>query len=249
MKHAPKAISMRVPGTTTIVETYYKMKSRAHFMFRLKNSEALFTYYYRKNTWGDQESVSGSHSTVTYTQNIRKELPLLIDRLGVKRILDAPCGDYNWFRLVPRRNDVYYVGADIVKPLIIRNQEVFGSENTSFMQIDVTKDELPNADLWICRDCLFHFSNHDVFRTIHNFLVSDIRYLLTTTYPGSMKNIDVPTGGFRFLNLELPPFSFCKPIIAMDDWIEGHPVKELALWGKEELLAAIVSNKALQRWV
>ena len=246
MKEATKTISIRLP-CPRIVETYYKIKSRAHFSFRFKNSEDLFTHYYKENVWGDQESVSGSHSTINYTRNIRDELPLLIEKLGVKRILDAPCGDYNWFRLVPRSKDIHYIGADIVKPLIIRNQGAFGSENTSFMQLDVTQDEMPNADLWICRDCLFHLSNNDIFRAIHKFLVSDITYLLTTTYPGPRKNIDVPSGGFRVLNLELRPFNFCKPIIAIDDWIEGHPVKKLALWRKEELLDATVSNRALQR--
>src|SRR5204862_8116349 len=102
---------------------------------------------------------SGAGSTLEYTQSLRRELPLLVHRLGVKRVLDAPCGDYNWFRLIQRNPDIHYVGADIVKPLILQNREHYENETTTFIHLDITRNRLPDADLWLCRDCLMHLSN------------------------------------------------------------------------------------------
>jgi hypothetical protein len=224
MKQALKSILMRLPGGVRLIER-----------LRTQTNQEIFAHYYETNVWGDAESVSGSHSTIVYTNNIRKELPALFARLKVTRILDAPCGDYNWFRLVPRDGTTTYLGADIVEALVERNQSAFGNDNTSFRYLDITKDPLPQADLWMCRDCLFHFSDANIWRALENFVRSDIRYLLTTTFPESSGNQNIPTGNFRLLNLELPPFSFPKPIASIDDWIEGHPVKKLALWDRDTL--------------
>lgn len=225
------------------MQVYSNLRFRIYSTF--KNREDLFTAYYKNRQWGCQEVFSGPGSTVEYTENIRKEIKQLIKQLGVQRILDAPCGDYNWFRLIPRKKNVSYIGADIVEPLIRRSQNLFKNENTDFIKLDIIKDRLPDADLWICRDCLLHFSNKDIVKTINNFFRSNIRYLLTSTYTESGKNKDIPTGRFRFLNLNLPPFNFCEPLLFIDDWIKGHPVKKLGLWEKDRLYEALVSNKRL----
>jgi hypothetical protein len=70
---------------------------------------------------------------------------------------------------------------------------------------------LPRADLWLCRDCFFHFSEHDIFLALDKYLKSDIAYILTSTHYCDV-NSDTPTGEFRLLNLQLPPFSLGKPI-------------------------------------
>lgn len=57
----------------------------------------------------------------------------------------------------------------------------------------------------------------------------------------------MPTGSFRALNLELPPFDFCKPLLYIDDWIEGHPIRKLGLWEKQALTHALAANKRLQQ--
>jgi len=82
---------------------------------------------------------------------------------------------------------------------------------------------------------------------IDNFIRSDIRYLLTTTHSDCAENKDIPTGSFRLLNLQLPPFSFGKPITMIDDGMEGHFVKNLALWDRETLRKSLAFNKAF-RW-
>ena len=234
------------PGGNSILKYQFHIRERFRIL-RMGDVKDVFTHYYKMNEWGDKESVSGPGSTINYTKNIRKEIPIIISRLEIRTIFDAPCGDYNWFRLIPRNNSINYTGGDIVDPLVARNQEKYGDNNTRFIVINIIKERLPQADLWFCRDCFPHFSNRDIFLAINNFLRSDIRYILTSIYPKSNNNIDITTGSYRDLNLELPPFCFGKPLLYIDDWIEGHPVRSLALWERKELLKTLASNKIMKQ--
>jgi hypothetical protein len=198
----------------------------------------IFHNHYTTNIWGSTESVSGPGSTIQYTENIRKEIPQLVSDLDINVILDAPCGDFNWFRMITWQKPITYIGGDIVEPLINRNQLLYGSDNNSFTCLDITQEALPKADMWLCRDCLFHLSNDDIFLVIENFFKSNIRYLLTSTH-SNCENADIPTGSFRLLNLEKEPFNFGKPIVLIKDWIPGYPTRYLALWEREVLMQTV----------
>ena len=212
----------------------------------LKAGNNIFDYYYQNNTWGDSESVSGPGSTLAYTENIRTKIPELVEELGVFIILDSPCGDFNWFRAIEWNRSISYIGADIVKPLIDKNQLLYGDAIKRFISLDITNDKLPQADLWLCRDCLFHLSYKDIAIAIQNFLTSDIRYILTSNHQNCTKNKDITTGSFRLLNLELPPFNLGKPIMVIDDWIEGFPERQLCLWERNTLINKLGSDKKFQ---
>lgn len=140
-----------------------------------------------------------------------------------------------------------YLGGDIVEPLIANNQARFGDEHTSFQILDICHDPLPQADLWMCRDCLFHFSYQDVQRAMQNFLRADIPYLLTSTHTACDENIDIVTGDFRLFNLEKPPFSFGRAQVYIKDWIDGYPERYLALWSKESLLQTAYFQKLIEK--
>jgi hypothetical protein len=213
----------------------------------LADAEQIFRRHYETNEWGSTESVSGPGSTAAYTENIRKALPMLRRELGIETLLDAPCGDFNWFKLIQWDAPISYKGGDIVRPLVERNQSLYGAPTTEFFHLDIVYDALPAADLWLCRDCLFHFSNDDILWVIANFFRSDIRYLLTTTHSDWHENTDISTGAFRMLNLQLPPFSFGEPLRLIDDWVEGFPVRHLALWDRDTLAGRLASNTAFRR--
>jgi hypothetical protein len=208
---------------------------------RFESTEETFTRIRRDNAWGSDESVSGQGSTAAYTENIRREIPQLLAKLGVQRMLDAPCGDYNWFRLVQRPAGLEYVGGDIVRELVERNNALYRDLHTRFVPLDITADALPRADLWLCRDALFHLSDRLILQAIDNFLRSDIPYLLTTSHTACLRNVDVPTGDYREINLRLAPFRFPEPECWIDDWIPGFPVRRLGLWQREELARALQS--------
>lgn len=209
----------------------------------------LFTDYYYNNTWGNKESVSGAGSTIAYTENVRKEIPLLVERFKVKKFLDAPCGDFNWFQAVNRPENLEYIGGDIVEELVNQNQARYGNARTSFISLDVITDTLPQADLWMCRDCLFHFSYENIFKTFANFLSSDIEYIFTSIHTDCTANADIVTGEARQLNLELPPFNLCKPILYIDDWIPGFTVRRMGVWTKSMVAESLADNPEMKKFM
>ena len=196
--------------------------------------ERIFSQIYQKHSWGG-DSVSGMGSDFQQTQLVRSHLPRLLGKYSIKSILDVPCGDFNWMQSV-NLDGIQYIGGDIVPDLIIKNQKQYGSSSRSFSVLNLIKDDLPQADLLLCRDCLIHLSLRDIKLVLENILNSSTPYLLTTTYPLLLKNSDIITGDFRALNLTLPPFSFPPPLETIqEDLFPEHPenpnfIRELGLW-------------------
>lgn len=247
-----KKVLMAFPGGKALIRSRASILAHRQLAQRypqMDDAKEVFRHHYESNGWGNAESVSGPGSTLQYTENIRKMLPRLAEELGIQVILDAPCGDYNWFRMIEWNARITYIGGDIVQPLVEHNRALYGTDNTMFKRLDVVNDVLPRADLWLCRDCLFHLSERDIFLVFDNFLKSNIAYMLTSTHPGCDLNTDIPTGWARPINLQLPPFSLGNPIRVIDDWIEGYPVRYLALWERGAVKDALASNKEFHRTI
>lgn len=201
------------------------------------NTEDKFTWIYKNNYWG-YESVSGTGSTITYTENIRQELPKLISKFDIKSILDAPCGDFGWMKILLPKLNVSYIGADIVKELIESHKEKYQNESNKFIALNLITDKFPTSDLMICRDCLFHLSYEDIQSVLVNFVNSDTTYLLTTTHKNTynFKNTDIKTGDHRVIDLFSHPFNFPQnPLARIDDWMEPEPEREMCLFTKEQI--------------
>ncbi len=200
---------------------------------------SAFKTIFDDNKWGSEESVSGSGSTMESTEALRKKLPALVRKLGAKTLLDAPSGDFNWMSKVSFDSDVQYIGGDIVPSIVERNNKMFGSERRQFINLDITSDELPAADLWHCRHVLFHLSNDDVLRVLDNFARSNVRHLLADTAFFIKSNVDIRSGGFRLLNLCIPPFNMPKPTYKLWDITPPNPPNFLCLWSRQECIDAI----------
>jgi SAM-dependent methyltransferase len=199
---------------------------------RARGLDAVFSDIYRNNSWGDAESVSGRGSTLARTEVIRRALPGLLESVGARSLLDAPCGDFNWMRHVELAG-VVYTGADVVPELIERNRQAYGGRGRSFVVADLRLDRLPRADVILCRDCFIHISFRDIRAALENFKRSGSRFLLATTHSGVTENEDAASGGWRLLNLRLPPFDFPEPRqLLIEDAGLG---KCLGLWSLEEL--------------
>lgn len=215
-------------------------KSKFYYLrLRLRNSgkssKQIFSDYYHKNHWKNKETISGDGSTLLYTKHIRREIPLLLRRLNATSILDAPCGDFNWFKEVELR-DIKYTGSDIVDEMIFRLNQVYGNSMRKFIVLDVVKDELPKVDIWMCRDLIFHLPANDVFRLIDNFIKSEIKYLLITSHASvDIVNEDAFLGGFRLINILRPPFLLPEPIDKIKDYIDGFPERYLMLYDRQAL--------------
>jgi glycosyltransferase involved in cell wall biosynthesis len=197
----------------------------------------VFDRIYALNTWGNAESRSGDGSDTKGTEAIRAALPDLFRELAIKSLLDLPCGDFKWMRLLDL--DLDYTGADIVIEVIEQNQRMYGRPGRRFQILDITKDAIPTVDLIFCRDLLVHLSFREIEDALANIALSGSRYLLTTTFPSRDLNSDVEAGQWRPLNLQRPPFSFPRPlrlIIELCTEWDGHWAdKSLGLWGVADI--------------
>ena len=201
--------------------------------------KAAFTTIYRMNFWGSRESVSGNGSTLASTEVFRAEFAALLGALGIRSILDAPCGDFNWMRLVPLPPGTRYTGADIVDEIIAQCRARHAGPEREFVVLDLIRDDHPPADLWLCRDALIHLSNADIFRALDRFVRSGTQYCLITTQPDVARNRDIPTGLMRPVNLLAPPFALPPPRRALADRPAGEKPRLLGLWTREEVAAAL----------
>ncbi|WPP53263.1 class I SAM-dependent methyltransferase [Catalinimonas niigatensis] len=200
-----------------------------------KATKDIFQDIYQHNSWNIKtyDSVSGEGSNAVQTQTLRNELPLLLSALNIQTLLDIPCGDFHWMQQV-NLGSIYYVGADIVSQIVENNEKLYTSEKRAFVVADLTKDQLPKADLIFCRDCLVHLSFKDILSAMDNIKSSGATYLMTTQFPEENFNKDIVTGGWRPLNLCLPPFNFPKPDQTLNEncsEMDGaFRDKSMALW-------------------
>ena len=198
---------------------------------RRYSTEEAFRKIYETNHWGASER-SGAGASVEQAAVILSQLATLIDRLQVRTLLDVPCGDFAWMQHLDA--DVTYIGGDVLPELAAANQQRYGDASRSFVTIDLVKDDLPDADLLLCRDCLVHLSFADAASALSNIRRSRCRWLLATTFPGCAANEDIVTGDWRPLNLQLAPFNLPAPEFLLNEHCtEGGTLfadKSLGLW-------------------
>ena len=200
--------------------------------------EERFTRIYQTNLWFDSESRSGTGSSLDATAQLRASLPPLLRSLNARRLLDVPCGDFNWMRHVDL-SGIEYIGGDIVESLIEANRERYESPARSFKKVDVTRGPLPHADAILCRDCLVHLSFGNISAAFRTMKESGAEYLLTTTFLDRRVNKDVVDGDWRPLNVEQSPFLLPAPhSVIMEECAEeggAYADKALAVWRVSDL--------------
>jgi hypothetical protein len=194
--------------------------------------EVVFSEIYRRNVWKNSESVSGRGSTLERTRVVREQLPEILKDAGASTLFDAACGDFNWMREVELLG-IRYIGADIVRELVERNQSLYGRAGRDFRILDITVDALPKSDVVLCRDCFIHLSFGRIRAAVANFKRSESVFLLATTHTRVKENRDIQTGDWRSVNLQLPPFDFPAPLRLINEDEESG--KCLALWRLGEL--------------
>lgn len=214
-----------------------------NIILKSKISDKLkFELIYKYNYWGNKSSVSGTGSAIENTENVRKELRNIIKKYNIKSILDVPCGDFNWMKLVLNfKHPPKYIGGDIVENLVKKLNKSYKDKNIDFHYIDITKSNLPKVDLLICRDCLIHFSNENVKKTISNFIKSEIKYLLISdsVIRPNLKNDNIKSGEYRYIDLTSEPFNLPKDnLLSFNDVynknIQSFETK-MTLWHRDQI--------------
>lgn len=192
----------------------------------------IFEDIIRHRRWRDV--LCGSGSTLDYTAMLRESLPKLLAQFNIQSMLDAPCGDYSWMSLVKFPPDFVYKGGDIVASMIEQNRQQH--PGVDFRVLDISRDTLPDVDMIFVRDCLIHFSDDDVARTLDNFCQSSVKYVMLTSYlPQFAENQNIQTGNFRGVNMQKPPFNLPEPLAKLEDGPPNHVVKTMDLWSVQQL--------------
>jgi hypothetical protein len=206
-----------------------------------KNIQEIFTSIYENNTWISSESRSGPGSEEAYTKDLRLWLLEIIPKYNIKSMVDAPCGDFNWMKLVLPNLNIDYIGLDIVESLIVSNNQRYMKDNVKFLVCDICEDFIPECDLLMVRDCLFHLSFEDTDKFLKNISKVKFKYLLTTTHtvPETCTNKDIETGGFRVFDIFKPPYKFSESdvIDCVDDYVisSRHPPRKMVMLLKENV--------------
>jgi hypothetical protein len=195
----------------------------------------VFSTIYRTGAWveaADQDSLSGLGSTSAATRQLRGALAQTLRELDCRVLVDVGCGDFNWMREVEASWD--YVGVDVVETVVARNAQLYGNARRRFVALDATREALPQGDVVLCREVLFHLSLASGLRVLRNIKASGARYLVATSDMDLWFNADIRDGDHRRLNLRMAPFRLPPPSRALaDDSVSAGRV--LGVWPCDQL--------------
>lgn len=204
-------------------------------------TKEVFEFIYKNNLWGSSESKSGVGSQLDSTTQLRSRLPTVLNALGVKTLVDIPCGDFSWLSTVPLHVN-RYIGADIVPAIVEQNVLKYRDSHpfAEFRVLDLTSDQLPDGDALLCRDCLVHVPYALMADALRNIICSRFQYIILTTFVGDDRtNSDIELGNWRPLNYVKSPFSFPPPEqIIMEGCMEedgAYADKALGIWRVDQL--------------
>jgi hypothetical protein len=211
--------------------------------------EPLFTEIWKSNLWGAETSRSGLGSEDPETARLRVDLPVLLERLGVRTLLDLPCGDFSWMSRVDWKLD-WYIGADIVDEIITRNIALFAMVDgrIKFRKLNLLSDRLPAADAILCRDCFVHLSYANIGKAVANLRASNLRWFIATTFTNHHQNEDAIDGDWRLLNMEAAPFGLPPPFAVLNEGCReaggAYADKSLGVWRIADLPAFLRGTDA-----
>lgn len=164
-------------------------------------------YQSTDSEWG---GTSGWGSNPTATLPYRQFLEKFIHLNNIKSVVDIGCGDWSFSKYIDF-TPANYIGFDVVRSVVERNNSLFSSQRIKFEVMPATYDDIPDADLLIMKDVLQHLPNDDIFNFQKRLFPRYRRCLITNSFDkvGSYRNTDLPYhGAFRCLDLNDEPFNF-----------------------------------------
>jgi hypothetical protein len=191
-----------------MIKSYLKKlipKRLLHFLFDFKNkgksAEFIFTKIYDKNYWGKADDGNKYYSgTGTSDANSKLYIDFLITLIkknNIKTLFEIGCGDFTIMKKVLEKSNLNYIGADVVKKLVVDLNEQSKRETIQFIHIDAINGEYPDAELCVIRQVLQHLSNHQIAVILEK--TKKFKYVLVTEHlplNPIIKNGDKNTGGY-----------------------------------------------------
>jgi hypothetical protein len=176
-----------------------------------------FDEVYKNERWTKEGNGSGPGSTIEYTQPIIKFITQLIITYKIQHITDISCGGMAWWpSILDNFPTISFYGYDVASVIIDENIKKFKDyPNYHFDTIDSVNNKFYPADLIVCRHTMMHISIENCQKLLDNMINSRSKYLLLTSHPHVLENIDCCTKLlpntdncfiFKFMNLEKSPF-------------------------------------------
>lgn len=170
-------------------------------------TEKIFTEVYESWPWYEHGfSISGSN--IEITQEYVDFIQEFMHEKNIRTVVDIGCGDWSFSRYLDW-SGIEYLGIDIVKMVIDRNEKLFAGDSIHFIHGDAKEIDLPQADLMVCKDVFQHLSNEDILSLLkqtHKF-----KHCLITNFVDrrtlSSSNPNIKTGHFHYIDLSKAPFN------------------------------------------
>jgi len=184
-----------------------------------------FSEIYDKNEWSYG---SGVGSLPLNNIEYIKFLKLFIEKNNIRSVVDFGCGDWQFSRFIDW-SGLSYTGFDIVETVIARNQTLFANDEISF-RIFKRETDLPNANLFICKDVFQHLPNQAIQDYVRIFKARAQFVLITNDdWPAEhLTNAEIDEGSWRPVRLDRKPFSEVAPVILswMTEWGGWKPTRK-----------------------
>ena len=163
-----------------------------------------FEEIYSENKW---LYGSGEGSQPQHTRPYAAFLQNFLRQNKIKSVVDMGCGDWQFSQFIDWKG-IEYQGFDVVASVVEANQKKFSSPAIRFQLAAGDGSDLPSANLLIAKDVLQHWSNDAVMTFLPNLKKYDYCLLTNCVNPnGKTTNENIENGGFRYLDLRLPPFA------------------------------------------
>lgn len=169
-----------------------------------KDCKEVFTDIYARKVWGDGSGGGSGEQAQPYCDFVTeylKTVPVRKLAWETKRALDIGSGDLS---VLKRIKWIDWVCAGI--------DAAYGE--------DALTDELPDADLVLCKEVLQHLSNEQIQLLLDRTAHYPRRLFTNTMHPDLPVNTDIETGDTRAVDLTLAPFNQpAKTVFTYGHWI------------------------------
>ncbi len=191
--------------------------------------KAIFEQVYRDSVWG---AGSGTGSSDAATRPYRRFLQDFLRRHRIRSVVDIGCGDWRFSQLIDW-SGVDYLGLDASETALGLARR-FERPGVSFRCADVTRDDLPPADLLIAKDVLQHWSRADILKLLPQ--LSRFRHALVTNgFPPKL--LHKTNSGFRTCAGYRPVDLARRPFNLQGDYVfsyEGDEPKRVFHWARPD---------------
>jgi SAM-dependent methyltransferase len=217
--------------SSTLLASLFSMSMSYVPVYADEQTERIFSYIYEQEIWEERAYGCGNRNRDEAVKNSAPYCKFIEDFLRdnqIQSVVDAGCGDWTLLQPINWRA-VRYLGVDIVKPVIEKNQTQFASPTCSFLHADITEADLPSADLLICKDVLHHLTDNQVAALFKQFPKFKFCLVVTNTDPTThtSQNKTIVCGGCRTLDITKAPFNM--KAVKIFHYQAGDVVKQVAL--------------------